>query len=220
VKTINNLLQQNKEWAAAMTEADANFFEKLRQMQAPEFLWIGCSDSRITPVTSLGILPGEMFVHRNVANLVIYSDMNCLSVMQFAIEILKVKHLIVCGHYNCGGVKAALEDARYGLIDNWLRHLQDIAEKHRPLLDSLETREAQLDKLCEINVIEQVVNAGETTFVREAWERGQKLMIHGWIYTIADGIYRDLKVTIDGAEKLSALRSNTSNVAANIGNNV
>ena len=203
-----------------MTDADADFFEKLREMQAPEFLWIGCSDSRITPVTSLGILPGEMFVHRNVANLVIYSDMNCLSVMQFAIEILKVKHLIVCGHYNCGGVKAALEDSRYGLIDNWLRHLQDIAEKHRSLLESFKTRDERLDKLCEINVIEQVVNAGETTFVREAWERGQKLMIHGWIYTIADGIYRDLGVTIDGAEKLAELRSNTSAVAAKIGNNV
>ncbi len=202
-----------------MTAADADFFEKLREMQAPEFLWIGCSDSRITPVTSLGILPGEMFVHRNVANLVIYSDMNCLSVMQFAIEILKVKHLIVCGHYGCGGVKAALDDSRYGLIDNWLRHLQDIAEKHRPLLESLGTRDERLDKLCEINVIEQVVNAGETTFVREAWERGQKLMIHGWIYTIADGIYRDLKVTVDGAEKLSELRANTPAVAANIGNN-
>lgn len=202
-----------------MTAADADFFEKLREMQAPEFLWIGCSDSRITPVTSLGILPGEMFVHRNVANLVIYSDMNCLSVMQFAIEILKVKHLIVCGHYNCGGVKAALDDSRYGLIDNWLRHLQDIAEKHRPLLGSLATREERLDKLCEINVIEQVVNAGDTTFVREAWERGQKLMIHGWIYTIADGIYRDLKVTVDGADKLAELRSNTSAVAAKIGNN-
>ena len=201
-----------------MTAADADFFEKLREMQAPEFLWIGCSDSRITPVTSLGILPGEMFVHRNVANLVIYSDMNCLSVMQFAIEILKVKHLIVCGHYGCGGVKAALDDSRYGLIDNWLRHLQDIAEKHRPLLESLGTRDERLDKLCEINVIEQVVNAGETTFVREAWERGQKLMIHGWIYTIADGIYRDLKVTVDGAEKLSELRANTPAVAANIGN--
>lgn len=219
MKTINNLLQQNKEWAASMTAADADFFEKLREMQAPEFLWIGCSDSRITPVTSLGILPGEMFVHRNVANLVIYSDMNCLSVMQFAIEILKVKHLIVCGHYGCGGVKAALDDSRYGLIDNWLRHLQDIAEKHRPLLESLGTRDERLDKLCEINVIEQVVNAGETTFVREAWERGQKLMIHGWIYTIADGIYRDLKVTVDGGEKLSELRANTPAVAANIGNN-
>ncbi len=193
-----------------MTDTDAEFFEKLREMQAPEFLWIGCSDSRITPVTSLGILPGEMFVHRNIANLVIYSDMNCLSVMQFAIEVLKVKHVIVCGHYNCGGVKAALDDARYGLIDNWLRHLQNIAEKYRDELSSLTEYDKRLDKLCELNVIEQVTNAGETTFVREAWERGQELSVHGWIYTIADGIYRDLGVTVTSAESLNGLRNGTS----------
>lgn len=192
-----------------MKESDADFFEKLREMQAPEFLWIGCSDSRITPNSSLGILPGEMFVHRNIANLVIYSDMNCLSVMQFAIEVLKVKHLIICGHYNCGGVKAALEDARYGLIDNWLRPVQDTMEKYGSELDSIKDKDKKLDKLCEINVIEQVLNAGETTIVRTAWENGQKLYVHGWIYTIADGIYRDLFVTVDSREKLMDLREST-----------
>ena len=192
-----------------MKESDADFFEKLREMQAPEFLWIGCSDSRITPNSSLGILPGEMFVHRNIANLVIYSDMNCLSVMQFAIEVLKVKHLIICGHYNCGGIKAAFEDAHYGLIDNWLRPVQDMMEKYSSELDSIEDYQGKLDKLCEINVIEQVLNAGETTIVRSAWEIGQKLYVHGWIYTIADGIYRDLFVTVDSREKLMDLREST-----------
>ncbi len=209
MKTIESLLKQNKEWAASMTATDADFFSKLSEMQAPEFLWIGCSDSRITPISSLGFLPGEMFVHRNIANLIVYSDMNCLSVMQFAIEVLKVKHVIVCGHYNCGGVKAALDDARYGLIDNWLRHLQDIGEKYRDELSSISEYDKRLDKLCELNVIEQVINAGETTIVREAWERGQQLAVHGWIYTIADGIYRDLGVTVTSAESLSDLRTGT-----------
>lgn len=209
MKTIESLLKQNKEWAASMTATDAEFFSKLSEMQAPEFLWIGCSDSRITPISSLGFLPGEMFVHRNIANLIVYSDMNCLSVMQFAIEVLKVKHVIVCGHYNCGGVKAALDDARYGLIDNWLRHLQDIGEKYRDELSSISEYGKRLDRLCELNVIEQVINAGETTIVREAWERGQELSVHGWIYTIADGIYRDLGVTVKSAESLSDLRTGT-----------
>lgn len=209
MKTIESLLKQNKEWAASMTATDAEFFSKLSEMQAPEFLWIGCSDSRITPISSLGFLPGEMFVHRNIANLIVYSDMNCLSVMQFAIEVLKVKHVIVCGHYNCGGVKAALDDARYGLIDNWLRHLQDIGEKYRDELSAISEYGKRLDRLCELNVIEQVINAGETTIVREAWERGQELSVHGWIYTIADGIYRDLGVTVKSAESLSDLRTGT-----------
>lgn len=204
--TINKLLDQNKAWAEKIIEEDPQFFEKLAELQQPDYLWIGCSDSRITPSNSLGLLPGEMFVHRNIANLVIYSDMNCLSVIQFAVEVLKVKHIIVCGHYGCGGVKAAYENSRFGLIDNWLRHIQDLMQKYRPYLNAIPDESARFDKLCEINVIEQVINAAETTIVQEAWDRGQKVMVHGWIYTIADGIYRDLGVSLSNMDSLDALR--------------
>jgi len=209
VSTLEHLLAGNKAWAENIKESDPNFFEKLSEIQTPEYLWIGCSDSRITPATSIGLLPGEMFVHRNVANLVNHTDMNCLSVMQFAVEVLKVKHIIVCGHYACGGVMAALNDTRLGLIDNWLRHIQDIMHKHSGVLDSLADYDARLDKLCEINVIEQVVSVGETTIVQDAWERGQNLEVHGWIYTIADGIYRDLGVSVRSLEQLDAMRLGT-----------
>jgi carbonic anhydrase len=209
VSTLENLLAGNKAWAENIKKSDPNFFEKLSEIQTPEYLWIGCSDSRITPATSIGLLPGEMFVHRNVANLVNHTDMNCLSVMQFAVEVLKVKHVIVCGHYACGGVMAALNDTRLGLIDNWLRHIQDIMHKHSALLDSFPDYESRLDKLCEINVIEQVVGVGETTIVQDAWERGQNLEVHGWIYTIADGIYRDLGVSVNSLESLDAMRNRT-----------
>jgi carbonic anhydrase len=209
VSTLDHLLAGNKAWAENIKESDPTFFEKLSEIQTPQYLWIGCSDSRITPATSIGLLPGEMFVHRNVANLVNHTDMNCLSVMQFAVEVLKVKHIIVCGHYACGGVMAALNDTRLGLIDNWLRHIQDIMHKHGALLDSLPDYESRLDKLCEINVIEQVVGVGETTIVQDAWERGQNLEVHGWIYTIADGIYRDLGVTVNSLESLDAMRNRT-----------
>lgn len=210
MKIITNLLESNRKWAESIKLDDPQFFERLSELQEPEFLWIGCSDSRISPSSSVGLLPGEMFVHRNVANLVIHSDMNCLSVMQFAVEVLKVKHIIVCGHYGCGGVKAALEDARYGLIDNWLRHIQDIVHVHRQELEQVPDSEARLDRLCEINVIEQVISAGETTIVRDAWERGQELFVHGWIYTIADGIYRDLGVTVSTKPQLDSLRKKGS----------
>ncbi len=206
---LDQLLTQNKDWAARIRESDPGFFEKLSHLQAPEYLWIGCSDSRITPATSLGMLPGEMFVHRNIANLVVYSDMNCLSVMQFAVDVLKVKSIIVCGHYGCGGVKAALDDARLGLIDNWLRHVQDLTSKHAATLDAITDYNAKLDKLCEINVIEQAVNVGETTILRSAWERGQEISVHGWIYTIADGIYRDLGVSMNSLEQLDNIRQST-----------
>ena len=209
MSTLENLLSGNKRWAASIKESDPTFFEKLSEIQTPEYLWIGCSDSRITPATSIGLLPGEMFVHRNVANLVNHTDMNCLSVMQFAVEVLKVKHIIVCGHYACGGVKAAFDDARFGLIDNWLRHIQDIMHKHRDVLDGLPDDDAKMDKLCEINVIEQVVSVGETTIVQDAWHRGQDLEIHGWIYTIADGIYRDLNVSVRALDQLDAMRDGT-----------
>jgi len=209
VSTLEHLLDGNKAWAQNIKESDPSFFEKLSGIQTPQYLWIGCSDSRITPATSIGLLPGEMFVHRNVANLVNHTDMNCLSVMQFAVEVLKVKHIIVCGHYACGGVMAAMDDTRLGLIDNWLRHIQDIIHKHSAALDSLPDYNARLDKLCEISVIEQVVSVGETTIVQDAWERGQDLEVHGWIYTIADGIYRDLNVSIKSLEQLDAMRDGT-----------
>lgn len=206
---LKKLLDGNRRWAENLKENDPQFFERLSEMQEPELLWIGCSDSRITPSSSVGLLPGEMFVHRNVANLVNHTDMNCLSVLQFAVEVLKVKHVIVCGHYGCGGVKAAFDDARFGLIDNWLRHIQDIIHKHGSELDRYSDYAAKLDRLCEISVIEQVVSVGETTIVQDAWDRGQDVAIHGWIYTIADGIYRDLEVTVDNLKDLDALRVQT-----------
>jgi carbonic anhydrase len=209
VSTLEHLLAGNKAWAENIKESDPRFFEKLSEIQTPEYLWIGCSDSRITPATSIGLLPGEMFVHRNVANLVNHTDMNCLSVMQFAVEVLKVRHIIVCGHYGCGGVKAAFDDARFGLIDNWLRHIQDIMHKYRSDLVPIEDYDTRLDKLCEINVIEQVVSVGETTIVQDAWEGGHPVEVHGWIYSIADGIYRDLKVSVHSLPALDAMRDAT-----------
>ena len=206
MKKIKKLLEQNKEWAASLKEKDAQFFERLSEMQQPEFLWIGCSDSRISPTNSIGLLPGEMFVHRNISNLVIHTDMNCLSVMQFAVEALQVRHIIVCGHYGCGGVKAAFENTRLGLIDNWLRHIQDLANKYEKELSEAKSVDERLDKLCEINVIEQVINAGETTIVQDAWHRGQTLYVHGWIYDISDGIYQNMNITIESIEDLKSLR--------------
>ncbi len=206
---IKELLESNKEWAKGLKAQDPTFFERLSESQNPEFLWIGCSDSRISPTSSVGLLPGEMFVHRNVANLVNHSDMNCLAVMQFAIDVLKVRHIIVCGHYGCGGVKAAFDDARYGLVDNWLRSVQDTMHKYQNEIDKLPDYDSQLDKLCEINVIEQIVSVGETTIVQDAWERGQFLAVHGWIYTIADGIYREMGISVQDLAELDTLRIRT-----------
>ncbi|HKP70515.1 MAG TPA: carbonate dehydratase [Pyrinomonadaceae bacterium] len=206
---LDHLLVENKNWAKSVKETDPDFFEKLSHSQNPAYLWIGCSDSRITPVTSFGLLPGEMFVHRNVANLVNHTDINCLSVMQFAVEALQVKDIIVCGHYGCGGVKAALEDSRMGLIDNWLRHIQDTIHKYRADLEAVPEGPLRQDKLCELNVIEQVISVGETTIVQDAWSRGQKLEVHGWMYTIADGHYHDLGVSLEGDDQLRKLRAGT-----------
>jgi carbonic anhydrase len=192
-----------------MKAEDPGFFERLSEAQTPEILWIGCSDSRITPTSSVGLLPGDMFVHRNVANLVHHSDMNCLAVLQFAVEVLKIRHIIVCGHYGCGGVKAAFDDSRFGLVDNWLRNIQDTMHKHEPVIHGEPDYDSQLDKLCEINVIEQVANVGETTIVQDAWDRGQELFIHGWIYRIAEGIYRDMGITIGGLDELDRMRAET-----------
>lgn len=200
-----------------MTEGNPDFFEDLARLQNPQYLWIGCSDSRITPAVSIGLLPGELFVHRNIANLVVHTDMNCLSVMQFAVEALKVKHIIVCGHYNCGGVLAAFENARLGLIDNWLRHIQDIAKDFKDLLDEVPTDDDKLDLLCELNVVEQVMNVGETTILQDAWTSGQKVSIHGWIYRLAEGIFQDLNVTIESLDDLEELREKSLTKRKNIG---
>jgi carbonic anhydrase len=209
VQKINELLAANKQWAEELTAQDPQFFERLSEAQNPELLWIGCSDSRISPTSSIGLLPGEMFVHRNVANLVNHSDMNCLAVMQFAVEVLNVRHVIVCGHYGCGGVKAAFDDSRFGLVDNWLRNIQDTMHKHGDEIAKQGDYDTRLDKLCELNIIEQVVSVGETTIVQDDWERGEDLWIHGWIYRIAEGVYRDMNITVGSLAELDALRDKT-----------
>ena len=179
-----------------MTRQDPEFFSRLSSQQAPQYLWIGCADSRVPANEIVGLAPGELVVHRNVANVVVHADLNCLSVLQFAVEVLEVEHIIVCGHYGCGGVRAALRDDRLGLVDNWLRHVQDVRWKHQTELDSLPTEEEQHDRLCELNVVEQVVNVSQTTVVRDAWARDQSLSVHGWIYDLHDGLLRDLGVSV------------------------
>jgi carbonic anhydrase len=201
---LEQLFSNNRAWAASMVAQDANFFKKLAAQQSPEYLWIGCSDSRVPANEIVDLLPGELFVHRNIANVVAHSDLNCLSVLQFAIDVLGVKHVIVCGHYGCSGVHAALARRRIGLADNWLRHVQDVHQKHeRYLGDALPNSEKQ-DRLCELNVIEQVANVCQTTIVQDAWERGQDLTIHSWIYGLRDGLLRDLGMTVKSQEELPA----------------
>lgn len=204
---LENLLENNKSWAEGVKWTDPNFFQRLSDLQTPKYMWIGCSDSRIPSTAGLGLLPGELFVHRNIANLVIHTDMNCLSVMQFAVEVLKVEHIIVCGHYGCGGVNAALQDARHGLIDNWLRHIQDVMRDYELELEKKRSFDEKFDRLCELNIIEQVINAGQTTIIQDAWLRGQNVTIHGWIYHLSDGIFQDLQVTINSLEVLTDLRA-------------
>jgi carbonic anhydrase len=198
MRALNELLTNNRAWAAAVTRDDPEFFQRLARQQAPEYLWIGCSDSRVPANQIVGLRPGEMFVHRNVANVVVHTDLNCLSTVQFAVDVLRVKHIIVCGHYGCGGVNAALSDQKLGLIDNWLRHVQDVRSKHQPLLDAAVSEPERLHRLCELNVMEQVLNVSKTTVVRDAWTRGQELAVHGWIYDVADGLLRDLGMTLHG----------------------
>ncbi len=204
---LENLLENNKKWAEGVKWSDPKFFERLSNLQSPKYMWLGCSDSRITPAASTGLLPGELFVHRNIANLVIHTDMNCLSTMQFAVEVLKIEHIIVCGHYGCGGVQAALKNVRLGLIDNWLQHIRDVMRDYQNELDKIEGLDEKTDRLCEINVIEQVLNAGHTTIMQDAWLRGQNVSIHGWIYHLSDGVHQDLQVTIDSLESLNDLRA-------------
>jgi carbonic anhydrase len=200
---LEHLFDNNRAWAASMTRKDPNFFAKLAAQQSPEFLWIGCSDSRVPANEIVDLLPGELFVHRNVANVVCHSDLNCLSVLQFAIDVLRVKHVIVSGHYGCSGVHAALTKRRVGLADNWLRHVQDVHQKHARYFGDVLPKAEEHDRLCELNVIEQVANVCGTTLVQDAWERAQPLTIHGWIYGIQDGFLRDLGVTVNGPDDLA-----------------
>lgn len=200
--TYQQLFENNRQWAAAISAEDADFFKKLAAQQTPEYLWIGCSDSRVPANELLGLLPGELFVHRNIANVVVHTDLNCLSVLQFAVDVLKVKHVIVCGHYGCSGVHAALVGRRVGLADNWLRHVQDVHMKHGRYLGEALPDKQRLDRLCELNVMEQVANLCQTTIVQDAWERGQELTIHSLIYGIQDGLLRDLGVSISVPEEL------------------
>jgi carbonic anhydrase len=195
MENLDHLFENNQAWAARIRQQDPDFFLKLSQQQFPSYLWIGCSDSRVPANQIVGLLPGDLFVHRNVANLVVHTDLNCLSVMQFAVDILKVRHIIVCGHYGCSGVRAAQRRDRIGLSDNWLRHVQDVQQKHAKALASEDAAKAS-DRLCELNVIEQVANVCQTTIARDAWERGQDLTVHGWIYGLQDGLLRDLNVTV------------------------
>ncbi len=206
MKTLKHLLENNKNWSEKVRKNRPTFFADLAKQQSPEYVWIGCSDSRVSASNIVGLLPGEVFVHRNVANLVIHTDMNCLSVLQFAVEILQVKHIIVCGHYGCGGVKAALEDKRHGLIDNWLRHIQDVANLYEDVLSEIDDADEKLNKLCDLNVIEQVLNVGETTIVQDAWKRGQELRVHGWIYDLSDGIITDLGIHLENSSEVKTLR--------------
>jgi carbonic anhydrase len=203
MKTLKRLFESNRAWADEISGREPGFFRELARQQTPEYLWIGCSDSRVPSTQLVALTPGEMFVHRNVANLVVHTDLNCLSVMQYAVDALKVKHIIVCGHYGCGGVQAALQGARLGLIDNWLRHVQDVAEKYADELARAEGDEARLRLLCELNVREQVSNVCRTTVVQAAWERGQELSVHGWIYSLDDGLLRDLGLCVTCPEDLA-----------------
>jgi carbonic anhydrase len=201
---LDDLFRNNRSWAENIKAEDPDFFRKLAEQQTPQFLWIGCADSRVPANEIMGLLPGEVFVHRNVANLVIHTDMNCLSVLQYAIEVLKVKHILVTGHYGCGGVQAALQNREFGLIDNWLRHIKDVYRIYEDTLDSL-PYEQKLDRLCELNVAEQVANVCHTTIVQNAWKRGDSLSVHGFIYSIGDGILRDLGVNISSLSELAPI---------------
>jgi len=207
MSALQHLFDNNRQWAQQIRAEDPDFFEKLSGQQAPAYLWIGCSDSRVPANEIVGLLPGELFVHRNVANLVVHTDLNCLSVLQFSVDILKVRHIIVCGHYGCGGVQAALRRTRLGLADNWLRHVQDIHQKHQSYLDKLGGDPAAHNLLCELNVIEQVANVCQTTIVQDAWERGQELSVNGWIYGLRDGHLHDLVTTVNSLKEMPVVYS-------------
>lgn len=206
---LDHLISSNRAWAAEKIRQDPRFFDRLASQQAPQYFWIGCSDSRVPANEIVGLPPGEMFVHRNVSNVVIHADLNCLAAMQFAVDILRVRHIIVCGHYGCGGVLAALREEKLGLVDNWLRHVQDVRWKHRAQLDALSSEEERHKRLCELNVFEQVVNVSLTTVVRDAWARGQELSVHAWAYDIRDGLIRDLGICITEDAEVAAYVAGT-----------
>jgi carbonic anhydrase len=200
MRTLPKLFENNREWARRISERDPGFFQALAAQQSPKYLWIGCSDSRVPANEIVGLLPGELFVHRNVANVVVHTDLNCLSVLQYATDILRVEHVIVCGHYGCGGVRAAYFGSSLGLINNWLRHVEDVRDRHADLMNDGGDEEGRINRLCELNVLEQVRHVCQTTIVRDAWRRQQPLAVHGWIYDVADGLLRDLECTVTGFE--------------------
>ncbi len=202
--TLDELLRKNHAWAERIQAEDPGFFSRLSRQQAPEYLWIGCSDSRVPANQVVDLAPGEVFVHRNIANVVVHTDLNCLSVMQFAVDVLKVKHILVVGHYGCGGVQAAIEGLRLGLADNWIRHVADVAQKHAPVLSAIDDHGLRHDRLCELNVLEQVANVCHTTIVGDAWARGQSLAVHGWVYTLRDGRVHDLGLDVHAPDALAS----------------
>ncbi len=203
MKVLNKIFDNNKKWAEKIKKTDPEFFSKLSKQQNPEYLWIGCSDSRVPASEIVGMMPGEIFVHRNIANVVVHTDLNCLSVIQYAVDVLKVKHIIICGHYGCGGIKASLDNQEHGLIDNWLRNIKDIYRYHQEKIDALEDENEKVNLLCELNVIEQAANICHTTIVQSAWKSGQELAVHGWIYSIEDGILKDLNVRVTNKDDIS-----------------
>jgi carbonic anhydrase len=205
MKSLSDLLEKNRAWAEKISTRDPEFFQTLSKQQTPHYLWVGCSDSRVPANQIVSLSPGELFVHRNVANVVVHTDLNCLSVLQYAVDVLEVKHVIVCGHYGCGGVKAALHNMRLGLIDNWLRHIQDVRDKHGALLAGLSDETERLNRLCELNVIEQVANICATTVMQSAWQQGQDVTVHGWIYDLNDGVIRDLKISVNVPSEFAAI---------------
>jgi len=200
--SIADLLERNRGWAERVRAEDPGFFDRLSGQQAPKYLWIGCSDSRVPANQVIDLMPGEVFVHRNIANVVVHTDLNCLSVLQFSVDVLKVEHILVVGHYGCGGVHAALHGARLGLVDNWIRHVGDVADKHQEWLRAIDSAELQHDRLCELNALEQAANVCQTTIVRDAWARGQRLAVHGWVYTLRDGRVHDLGMDVDALDAL------------------
>lgn len=202
---LTNLLDNNRRWASDRIAQQSDFFKRLENIQSPKYLWVGCSDSRVPANEIVALDPGEMFVHRNVGNVVVHTDLNCLSVIQYAVEVLRVEHIMVVGHYGCGGVRSALQNNRLGLIDNWLRHIQDVNHKYRSIVESAGDLDKQVDRLCELNVIEQTLNVAETTIVQDAWARKQSLQVHGWVYGLKDGIIRDLKITMDSADDMTGI---------------
>jgi len=206
MKSLSYIFENNRKWANQMSRSDPTFFARLARGQSPEILWIGCSDSRVPPNEITGLLPGELFVHRNIANLVIHTDMSCLSVLQYGVDVLKVKHVIICGHYGCGGVKAWLEGHPHGLVDNWLRHIHEVYIKNQQELSGISDNQQRLDRLCELNAIEQAANAGNTAIVQGAWKRGQSLTIHCWMYGIVDGLLKELAASISSDDELRQIK--------------